>query len=52
MSSRVARQVIAMLASVVRKGGTGWRAHVPHTVAGKTGTAYAGKRKGMIRNAF
>ena len=53
MSSRVARQVIAMLASVVRKGGTGWRAHVPHyEVAGKTGTAYIAAKKGYDKHRF
>jgi cell division protein FtsI (penicillin-binding protein 3) len=47
MPERVAKQVIAMLETVVQKGGTGTRAGVPsYRVAGKTGTVHKPSKDG------
>jgi cell division protein FtsI (penicillin-binding protein 3) len=41
MSAKIAHEMLNMLESVVKFGGTGTRAQIPgYTVAGKTGTAY------------
>ena len=45
-SAKTAGQMRDMLAKVVEKGGTGFRARVEgYTAAGKTGTAYKGRRR-------
>ena len=47
MPERVAKQVIAMLETVIQKGGTGTRASVPsYRVAGKTGTVHKPSKDG------
>ncbi len=53
LSSTVADEVVAMLKTVVSKGGTGWRARVPgYVVAGKTGTAYIAGPGGYNKHKF
>lgn len=50
---RVARQVLAMLTGVAKKGGTAKRAAVPgYSVAGKTGTAQMKEGKGYSSTNF
>lgn len=49
----IAKQIVTMLSSVVRMGGTGYLAHVPgYQVAGKTGTAYVANAHGYDKKHY
>jgi len=49
----VAKEVLTMLETVVKKGGTGTRAQVPgYRVAGKTGTAYIAGPNGYNKHRY
>ena len=49
----VSDTVLHMLESVVKKGGSGWRAAIPgYRVAGKTGTAYVASEKGYDKKRY
>jgi cell division protein FtsI (penicillin-binding protein 3) len=53
LPEKVAKKIVAMLETVVQKGGTGTRAQVPgFRVAGKTGTAYIASAKGYDRHRY
>jgi len=53
LSKKVADELIAMLQTVVKKGGTGTRAQVPgYQVAGKTGTAYIASANGYDHHRY
>jgi len=53
ISKRVANEMLLMLESVVKPGGTGIKAHlVDYRVAGKTGTAYIAGRHGYNKHKY
>lgn len=53
LSQKVCEEIDDMLASVVKRGGTGTRAQVPgFTVAGKTGTAYIANANGYDKKRY
>jgi cell division protein FtsI (penicillin-binding protein 3) len=50
---KVSKEVLHMLESVAKKGGSGWRAAIPgYRVAGKTGTAYVASNKGYDKKRY
>lgn len=53
ISKKTARAIVAMLAKVTERGGTGYRARVAgYRVAGKTGTAYIAEAGGYNKHRY
>ncbi|MCK4609016.1 MAG: penicillin-binding protein 2 [Gammaproteobacteria bacterium] len=53
ISTKVAKEMLKMLHTVVEAGGTGMQARVPgYTVAGKTGTAYIAGKHGYDKKRY
>lgn len=53
LPQNIADTIVKMLETVLQKGGTGTRAHVPgYHVSGKTGTAYIAGRNGYYKSRY